>query len=338
MLNEGFNSFVEMDRLSVMGIVDVLKRYVELYRIRQRLVRQWTLTPPDVFIGIDYADFNLGLAFRLKKQGIKTIQYVSPKVWAWRQKRVFYIKKAIDLVLTLFPFEETFYQQYAMPAQYVGHPLADMIDLDIDSSQKRVESGFATQDKLVAVLPGIRKGEIKYLGPLFLDVMQQISLHLPETQFIVPLASPDLCKIFQEQLTNKKYTLKLHITNQKARDAMAIADVVLAKSGTSTLEAMLLKRPMVVAFKWSAITHALIAPRLKVRFISLPNLLANKYLVPEYVQNKARAKPIAQHLIELLKTPCHEELMQQFSVIHHHLRQNANEKVALAVLNLLAHP
>lgn len=335
MLNEGFSSIVDMERMSVMGIVDVLKRYIELYKIRQRLVDQWVMNPPDVFIGIDYADFNLGLACRLKQHGIKTVQYVSPKVWAWRQKRVVYIKKAVDLVLTLFPFEESFYQQYDVPAQFVGHPLADIIDLEIDSNQKKMELGFKTEDRLIAVLPGSRAGEIKYLGPLFLDVMQEISIHQPEIQFIVPLANANLRDLFQEQAMKKKYTLKLHITTQNARDAMAAADAVLVKSGTSTLEAMLLKRPMVVAFKWGALTHALIAPRLKIRFISLPNLLANRNLVPEYIQKRAKAKPIAQQMMQLLQSPNHEHLMQQFSDIHQSLRKNANEKAALTILKLL---
>jgi lipid-A-disaccharide synthase len=335
MLEEGFSSIVDMERMSVMGIVDVLKRYIELYKIRQRLVERWVMNPPDVFIGIDYADFNLGLACRLKKHGIKTVQYVSPKVWAWRQKRVVYIKKAVDLVLTLFPFEETFYQQYDVPAQFVGHPLADIIDLEIDSKQKKMELGFKTEDRLIAVLPGSRTGEIKYLGPLFLDVMQEISIHQPEIQFIVPLANANLRALFQEQVIRKEYTLKLHVTNQNAREVMAAADAVLVKSGTSTLEAMLLKRPMVVVFKWGAITHALIAPRLKIRFISLPNLLANRNLVPEFLQKKAIAKTIAQQVVQLLQSPEHEHLIQQFSDIHKSLRKNANENAALAILKLL---
>jgi lipid-A-disaccharide synthase len=335
MLNEGFSSIVDMERMSVMGIVDVLKRYIELYKIRQRLAERWVMDPPDVFIGIDYADFNLGLAYRLKKHGIKTVQYVSPKIWAWRQKRVVYIKKAVDLVLTLFPFEESFYQQYDVPAQFVGHPLADIIDLEIDSKQKKMELGFKTEDRLIAVLPGSRTGEIKYLGPLFLDVMREISIHQPEMQFIVPLANAHLRDLFQEQVIRKKYHLNLHITKQNARDAMAAADAVLVKSGTSTLEAMLLKRPMVVAFKWSPLTHALIAPRLKIRFISLPNLLANRSLVPEYIQNKAKAKPIAQQMMQLLQSPNHKHLMQQFADIHQSLRKNANEKAALTILKII---
>lgn len=334
MLQEGLDSYVEIERMSVMGISDVLKRYLELYRIRQKLFNEWTANPPDVFIGIDYSKFNLSLALRLKKQGIKTVQFVSPKIWAWRQKRVFYIKKAIDLILTLFPFEEAFYQKYDVPVQFVGHPLADLIDLNIDVHEMKKKSGYSAEDKVIAVLPGSRDGEMKHMGPLFLDVMYEISLSEPLVHFIVPIAKPSMRQIFEAQLRTKAYHLKLQITDGRAREAMAGADVVLAKSGTSTLEAMLLKRPMVVAFKWGAITHAIISPQLKIPFISLPNLLANQELVPEFVQSKALPKPIAQAVLEFLHSP-NTHLQPKFLDIHKVLRQNASEKAASAVLKIL---
>jgi lipid-A-disaccharide synthase len=334
MLHEGLDSCVEIERMSVMGVSDVLKRYPELYRIRQKLFNEWTDNPPDVFIGIDYSKFNLSLALRLKKKGIKTVQFVSPKIWAWRQKRVFYIKKAIDLILTLFPFEEAFYQHYDVPVQFVGHPLADLIDLNVDTHQMKKKSGYKADDKVVAVLPGSRISEMKYMGPLFLDVMYEISLSEPQVHFIVPIAKPSMRQIFETQLQTKAYNLNLQITDGRAREAMGGADVVLAKSGTSTLEAMLLKRPMVVAFKWGALTHAIIAPQVKVPFISLPNLLASQELVPEFVQSKALPKPIAQAVLEFLHSP-NVHLKPKFLDIHQRLKQDASAKAAAAILKIL---
>ncbi len=335
MIQEGMQSFFNIERLSVMGIGDVLKRYPELCRIRQQLLHQWVLNPPDIFIGIDYSNFNLWLAKKLKPRGIKTVQYVSPKVWAWRQKRVYHIKKTIDMVLTLFPFEEEFYQRFEVPAQFVGHPLADEIEMEMDTRHKKIQLGLNSQDKHIAVLPGSRVGEIKYMGPLFLDVMQEISLQNQQVQFMVPLANSNLRDMFQKQLDSSGIKANVQITTQSARDVMAAADVVLAKSGTTTLEAMLLKKPMVVAFKWGAFNHALIAPQLKIPFISLPNLLANRELVPEFLQTKARAQPIAQQVLHFLQAPIQDQLIQQFREIHKELRQNASEKAALAVLKIL---
>ena len=332
MVQEGFNSLVKIERLSVMGIGDVLKRYPELYKIRQNLYNEWTTNPPDIFIGIDYSSFNLSLATRLKKKGIKTVQFVGPKIWAWRQKRVFYIKKAVDLILTLFPFEETFYQQYGIPVEFVGHPLADLIKLNNDRKER---SDYSSEDKVVAVLPGSRAGELKYMAPLFLDVMQEISAQAPQTHFIVPIANPNLHKVFNQYLQAKPYNLKLRITTGLAREAMAAADVILVKSGTATLEAMLLKRPMVVAFKWGALTQAIIAPQVKIPYISLPNLLANQNLVPEFVQKNARAQAIAHSVLNFLQLPNHDLLIQKFTDIHRTLKQNANQKAALAILKFL---
>ncbi|WP_045097731.1 lipid-A-disaccharide synthase [Legionella fallonii] len=335
MAQEGFNSLVAIERLSVMGIGDVLKRYPELYKIRQHLYNEWITNPPDVFIGIDYSSFNLSLAARLKKRGIKTVQFVGPKIWAWKQKRVFYIKKAVDLVLTLFPFEEAFYQRHSVPVQFVGHPLADSIALQHDHSQQKKHLGYIPEDKVIAVLPGSRSGELKYMAPLFLEVMQELSKHDPLIHFIVPIANPKLHEIFWRHAQAVPHRLNLEITNGHAQEAMAAADVVLVKSGTATLEAMLLKRPMVVAFKWGILTHAIIAPQVKIPYISLPNLLAQQKLVPEFIQGRAHAQAIACSVLHLLQSPNHDLLIQQFTDIHQTLKKNANQKAALAILNLL---
>lgn len=335
MLQEGLNSIVAMERLSVMGFKDVLLRLPEILRIHRQLVKKLINNPPDIFIGIDYSDFNLSVETKLKKQGIKTVHYVSPKIWAWREKRVFSIKKAVDLILTLFPFEEQFYQKYQVPVQFVGHPLADLIDIDANSNRIKKQMSYSPQDLVIAVLPGSRSGELKHMGPLFLDVMQEINLHNPLVHFIVPTASPKLRALFETQLQNKGYDLKVQITDGHAREAMMAANVVLTKAGTSTLEAMLLKRAMVVAFKCDAITYAIAAPLVKVPFISLPNLLAKQNLVPEYIQKEASPKPIANAVFNLLQSEGQKILLQEFTNLHYALRQNADEKAALAISKLL---
>ncbi|HAT1771098.1 TPA: lipid-A-disaccharide synthase [Legionella pneumophila] len=335
MLKEGFHSLIDISELSVMGISDVLRRYPQLYLIRERLLREWTINRPDVFIGIDYPDFNLSVEARLKKQNIKTIHLVSPKVWAWRQKRVHLIKKAVDLVLTLFPFEEAFYQQHGVSAQFIGHPLADLIEISPNHSTLRKKYNYQPDDIVMAALPGSRAGEIKYMGPLFLKVMQKIAVERSHVHFIVPIACQELYPVFFRQFQTEYDHLKIQIIHGNAREAMAISDVVLTKSGTATLEAMLLKRPMVVAYKWSKLTHAIIAPQVKVPYIALPNLLANQKLIPEFVQEKADVDSIAESVLNLLDSSNNSELIKQFTDIHHTLRQNANEKAALSILRIL---
>lgn len=335
MQEAGLHSLVDMERLAVMGFADVLWRYRELYAIRKKLYQQWTSSPPDVFIGIDYPNFNLSLAARLKRHHIKTVHFISPKVWAWRQNRVFYIKKAIDLMLTLFPFEAAFYQKHQVPVQFVGHPLADTISLKVDSLQAKQQLGYKAEQELITVLPGSRMGEIKYMAPLFLDTMHLIALKRPNVCFIVPMASVKLQRLFEMVQANKGYRLNIRLINGQSHQAMAAANVVLTKSGTATLEALLLKRPMVVAYRCSSITHAIHMALLKVPFISLPNLLANQRIVPEYLQGKAQAQVLAKEMINLLTAANHYQLNKQFTLIHETLRQNASKDSARAIMNFL---
>lgn len=338
MIQQGFNSCVDMSRLSVMGIGAVLWRYAELWRLRSKLIKEWLANPPDVFIGIDAPAFNLGLETRLKAHGIKTVHMVSPKIWAWRQKRVFTVKKAVDLMLTLFPFEEAFYRQYEVPVKFIGHPLADLIAMKHHLHDAKKEAQYNPEDKIITVLPGSRACELKYLAPLFLDVMKAITQHIPEALFIVPTATPALEQLFNYHLKKKNYNLNITIATGQARQAMSVADVILTKAGTATLEAMLLKRPMVVAFKWGALTHAIINPQIKVSYMALPNLLVNRPLVPEFFQKQAQVNEIAKAVINLLNNYHSEALTSEFSAIHSTLRQNSNQKAVMAVLNLLEGP
>ncbi|HVL01655.1 MAG TPA: lipid-A-disaccharide synthase [Dongiaceae bacterium] len=336
MMAAGCESLFPMDRLSVMGVVEVLGRLRELLHIRKTLREHFLANPPDVFIGIDSPDFTLPLELSLKRAGIRTVHYVSPSVWAWRQKRVFKIKEGVDLMLTLLPFEAAFYEKYQVPVKFVGHPFATVIDPNIDFARAKRYWGFQPTDKVVAVLPGSRGGELKFMGPIFLETLRQLYLLEPSSQFIVACANPQRRAQLERQLAHFDTRLPLQIVDGHAREVMAGSDVVLATSGTVTLEAMLLKRPMVVAFRWGAITHAIISRMVKTRFISLPNLLAGRALVPEFLQDEARPEKLARALYDLLRNSDNRERLQrEFAELHTILNRNASEEAAKAILTLV---
>lgn len=335
MIRAGCDSLFPMDRLSVMGVVEVLGRLRELLHIRKTLREHFIANPPAVFIGIDSPDFTLPLEFSLKKAGIKTVHYVSPSVWAWRQKRVFRIKESADLMLTLLPFEAAFYEKHRMPVKFVGHPFATAIDQHIDFARAKRYWGFQVTDKVVAVMPGSRGGELKHMAPIFLETMRQLYIMEPACKFIVACANDARRKQFELQLAQFDATLPLQLVDGHPREVMAGSDIVLATSGTVTLEAMLLKRPMVVAFRWGAITHAIISRLVKTEFFSLPNLLAGKALVPEFLQQDARAENIAKALFDLLRNNDNRERLQRsFADIHTILNRDASQEAAKAVLAL----
>ena len=337
MIEAGCESLFPIDRLSVMGIFAVLGRLRELLHIRKTLKQRFIDDKIDIFIGIDSPDFNLPLAGFLKRQNIKTVHYVSPTVWAWRQKRVFKIRRDVDLMLTLLPFEADFYQRFDMPVKFVGHPFATDIDRDIDHDRAKRYWEFAPADKVVAVLPGSRGGELKYMAPLFLEVMRMIYIMCPQVKFVVPLANEQRRQQFELQLKQFDADLPLQLVDGHAREVMAGADFVLATSGTITLEAMLLKRPMVVAFRWGAITHAILSPLVKNKFIALPNLLADEEIAPEFLQEAATPEALARELFSLMQDPERCKTMQaRFDEIHEQLNLNASEQAAQAIVELLS--
>lgn len=336
MIAAGCESLFPMERLSVMGIVEVLGRLRELLNIRKTLREHFIANPPAVFIGIDSPDFTLPLEYRLKKAGIRTVHYVSPSVWAWRQKRVFKIREGVDLMLTLLPFEAAFYEKYKVPVKFVGHPFATSIDPDIDFNRAKHYWGFQPADKVVAVMPGSRGGELKFMGPLFLETMRRLFILDPAVKFMVATANEARRKQFEQQVAEFDTKLPLQIIDGHAREVMAGSDVVLATSGTVTLEAMLLKRPMVVAFRWSVLTHAIISRLVKTEFISLPNLLAGKALVPEFVQDQAQPEKLANALLELLRNQDNRQRLQkEFAQLHAILNRNASQEAANAILALI---
>lgn len=341
MIAAGASSLFPMDRLSVMGIVEVLGRYRELLGIRRQLANHFRQNPPDAFIGIDAPDFTLGLEKQLRIAGIKTVHYVSPSVWAWRQRRVKKIAASTDLMLTLFPFEASFYQQYQVPVCFVGHPLADTIPLVVDKQAARQQLGLSTTAEVLALLPGSRSNELHYLARPFIETACWLQARRPTLEFVVPLANPQRRAQFQQtmaQLEAEGRELpRLTLIDGQSREVMAAADVVLLASGTAALEAMLLKRPMVVAYKLAPLTYWLAKRLVKVKNVSLPNLLSNESLVPELIQHEATAENMGQKVLTYFKNPVMmDELNQRFTKIHQTLRQDASQQAADAILQLTA--
>lgn len=336
MVAEGLDTLFPMDRLAVMGVVEVLKRLRELLAIRRRVLEVFLEKRVDLFIGIDSPDFNLPVAGRLRASGVKTAHYVSPTVWAWRQKRVVSIAESIDMMLVLFPFEEDFYRTHDVPVRFVGHPLAHRIDTNIDHAQVKRHWGFDAASRVVAVLPGSRGGELKHMGPLFIDTMRQLAALDPRIRFIVPFANPDRRRQFERQWAQSGVDIPYTAVEGHAREVMAGADLVLATSGTVTLEAMLLKRPMVVAYRWGSVTHAIISRMVKTPWIALPNILAGEALVPEFVQSEATSDRLTRAVLQLFEdASVPDRLRTRFDAIHASLRRDADTEAADALLGLL---
>ena len=327
---EGLTSYFPMERLSVMGLVEVLGRLRELLARRKKLVADLIAAKPDVFIGIDAPDFNLNIELKLRQAGIKTVHYVSPSVWAWRQKRVLKIREGCDLMLTLFPFEARFYEEKGVPVRFVGHTLADAIPLEADRAAARAELGLP-DGPLVALMPGSRGGEVGRLGALFLDTAQRLRALRPGVRFVMPCASAQRRAQLEELLAGRD--LPLTLLDGQSHLALAACDAVLIASGTATLEALLYKRPMVVAYRLAPLTFWILKRMVKSPYISLPNLLAQRLLVPELLQDDATVEALAQTLSPLIEDG--EEQTRGFDEIHRTLRLDASNQAADAVLNLI---
>ena len=334
----GCAALADAQELDVMGLVEVLPHLPRLLRLRARLVRELVAFKPDVFIGVDYQQFNLGLARRLKARGITTVQYVSPQVWAWRSGRVSTIGRAFDLVLCLLPFEPAFYRERGVGAQFVGHPLADQIPLHPDRGAARANLGLDAHATVLAVLPGSRVGEVRRLAAAFIRTAALLAAHHPVLQVIAPMAGPAARREFERALSDTGASVPVHILDRRARDALIAADVALVASGTATLEALLCRCPMVAGYRFSSIT-ALLARALRlvrVSYFSLPNLLAAEPLVPEFLQEAVQPEPMARALSQLLDdAPRRAYLHSRFQSIHESLRQDGAALAATAVLQLL---
>ena len=333
---EGFKSFVPMERLAVMGLVEILGRLFELLKVRKKLVQYWQKNPPDVFIGIDAPEFNTQLEYKLKTSGIKTVHYVSPSVWAWRSKRIHKIKKSVDLMLTLFPFEAKFYQEHDVPVSFVGHNLADSIPFENHADDARQVFNIEPNEKVVCLMPGSRGSEVEKLCPVFLQTAERIAQHNPDVRFILPAANHVRKQQIEQLMEEMKPAAKIEVIDGHSKTCMQAADVILLASGTATLEGMLLKKPMIVSYIVSPITAMIMRRLLKQDFISLPNLLAGREVVPEILQEHATAENLAKAVNERLEDEdLIHQLQETFLFIHKQLKRGANEQAALAIVNLL---
>lgn len=330
------HSLFSMERLSVMGLGEILKQLPQLLSCRREITEYFLSNPPDVFIGVDAPEFNLDLEKNLKKQGIRTIHYVSPSVWAWRRGRLKKIAKAVDLMLCLFPFEQAFYEEHQIPVQYVGHPFADEIPFSTDSLAARKSLALPEFASIVALLPGSRRNEINYLGELFLRTSLRCYQQDPKLIFVVAMVNQEREQQFLQLVNKIAPTLPLHIVRGKSRQVMAAANVVLLASGTATLEAMLLKKPMIVAYRMSQLSYWMAKLLIKVDYIALPNLLTKKLLVPEFIQDKANVENLSQALFYYLNNPDSvSKLEKEFLALHQQLRCHASKQAVDAMLKIL---
>ncbi|WP_394176608.1 lipid-A-disaccharide synthase [Thalassotalea litorea] len=330
MLKQGFDSLFAMEELAVMGIVEVLGRLKRLLHVRKTLVQHFTNNPPDVFIGIDAPDFNLGLEQRLKDKGIKTIHYVSPSVWAWREKRIFKIDKATDMVLALLPFEKQFYDKHQVACTFVGHPLADDIPMHSDKSAARQELGLDREAKYLAIMPGSRGSELQRLLPDFLATAKLLQEKHPQLKFVAPLINDLRLAQFEQIKAECAPQLPVTAIVNQTQQVMTASDCLLTASGTVTLEGALVKRPMVVAYKFQQLTFWLGRRLVKLKWFSLPNLLANKPLLPELLQSDVTPENLANEVEPLLYAD-QKMLIDEFTKIHQTLKQDASARAADAV-------
>ena len=333
MMREGAQSLFPIERLSVRGYLEVIKHAFGLMRIRQQLIKHFLDHRVDIFIGIDAPDFNFYIEKRLKKQGIKTIHYVSPSIWAWRKNRLNKIKRTVSHILTLFPFESALYQEAGVPVSYVGHPLADALPMQPDTAAARATLRLKPSDLVVAMLPGSRQSEVQQHAALFIQTAKKLHADYPNALFLVPFVTRESKQIFELALFHEHEPLPIQILFGHAHDAMQASDVVIVASGTATLEAALLKKPMVITYRMPILSWWILKRMLLQPYVGLPNVLAGKFIVPELLQHDATPEKLAQAAIKLISdTLAIEEMKAEFNKIHISLKQNNAEKASNMIL------
>jgi lipid-A-disaccharide synthase len=333
----GFDAWWPAEKLAVRGYAEVLRHYREITGIRRQLLRRLLEWRPDIFIGVDAPDFNLWLERRLKGQGIPAVHYVSPSIWAWRGGRIAKIRKSVSHMLALFPFEPDIYRQQGVPVSYVGHPLADMIPLTPDREGARERLNVATADPLFALLPGSRQSELQYMAETFVQTAAKLHEQFPQGVFLVPLASRETRRQFEEAVWKcGAQTVPFKLLFGHAQDALAACDAALVASGTATLEAALVRAPMVVAYRMSPLSWQLMRRMHYQPWIGLPNILAGRFVVPEFLQDDANADNLSQALANLaLDRGVRAAVERSFASLHAQLRQGTAEKAAEAILSVL---
>jgi lipid-A-disaccharide synthase len=338
MLAAGCEAWERAEDLAVMGLFEILPHLPRLLRIRRNLLARVLAEKPDVYVGVDAKEFNLRVAPRLKERGIRTVQYVSPQIWAWRQGRVKTIGRAVDLVLCLLPFEKRFYDEHGVRAVFVGHPLADQIPLHLDSRAARAALGLDAEGSYIALLPGSRHGEVARLSPDFAATVAWLRQQRPELKFVAALANEGAHRTFAAAIDAAGVRDRVTLIEGNAQQVMAASDVVLLASGTATLEATLVKRPMVVAYRLSVLTTFLLKTLklFKAPFFAQPNLLAGRQVVPEYFNDEVRADVLGPAVLAQLRRADRDQLVQTFASIHETLRQDASARAAEAILELIS--
>lgn len=336
MIAEGLDSRVSIERLSVMGIAEVVGRLRELFRIR-RAYRDWCVHwRPDVFIGIDAPDFNLGLERQLRDAGVRTMHYVSPSVWAWRQGRIHKIARAVDHMLTLLPFEADFYQRHGVPVTFVGHTLADQLPMEPDRTAARERLGLSLDDRCLAILPGSRGSEVSRLAPLFLQAATRVQEETGPLTILIPAANEYRREQIEAAVRQHGNALHIQLYSGQSSDVMTAANGVLLASGTAALEAMLLKRPMVVSYKLNALTFRIMKAMATTEWVSLPNILAKTDWVPEHLQDDATVDNLSRDLIKILTdSEYRDQFEQRARFLHRQLARGADEQAAQAVLSVI---
>ena len=337
MAAQGFESHFPMDKLSVRGYAEALRHYREIMAIRRRLARAMIAERPDMFIGVDSSDFNLGLERRLKEAGIPTVHYVSPSVWAWRRWRVRRIVRSVNHILVMFPFEAPLYEKAGIPVTYVGHPLADIIPLVPAKLEARAQLRLPGGKLIVALLPGSRRSELQYMAAPFVLAAHRFRQEVHDVHFVCPTVTRETRDMFERAVHEQQRTdLPLTLLFGHSHEALAAADLALVASGTATLEAALSKTPMVIAYRQSPITWALMRPMVYLPYVGMPNILAGEHLVPELLQDEATPAALAAALLALLRdTAAQRRQVERFHEFHELLRQNTAEKAADAVLKIL---
>ncbi|MDY4595094.1 MAG: lipid-A-disaccharide synthase [[Pasteurella] aerogenes] len=340
MIAEGFETLVDMEEIAVMGLAEVVKHLPRLLKIRRLVINTMLEKKPDIFIGIDAPDFNLDIELKLKENGLKTIHYVSPSVWAWRQNRIHKIAKATHLVLAFLPFEKAFYDRFNVPCRFIGHTMADSIALKPNRAEACRLLNIEENQRYVAILVGSRGSEVEFLSAPFLQAATLLKQQFPDIQFLVPLVNEKRRAQFEQIKAEIAPDLEMHLLDGQSRQAMIAAEATLLASGTAALECMLCKSPMVVGYRMKATTYFLAKRLVKTEYISLPNLLANEMLVPEMIQEECEAKKLAQKMAVYLSqeedaVQKRHRLIQRFVDLHQLIQCDADKQAAQSVIDLL---
>ncbi len=337
MMKEGAASYFPMEELSVRGYFEALRKLFHLIKLRKNLLKKILDAKPDLFIGIDAPDFNFWIERQLKKKGVPVIHYVSPSIWAWRGSRLKKIKKSIDHMLTIFPFEKNIYSKANIQATFVGHPLAEMIPLHPNKKKAQDKLKIIKASRVIALLPGSRQGEVKWHTQLLIDSAIEISKRIRDVKFLVPLPTRETYEIFSKTLfKNTQAELDIQLLIGHASIAINAADAVIVASGTATLETALYKKPMIVIYKMSTISWQILKRMRYLPYVSLPNILLNKFFVPELLQNDATPENITAKTIEILKDSSYRKhLLVQFTKIHYQLKQNTSDRLNRVILKFI---